>query len=73
MTSSSHHNLFLAHMQIVEGKISQLKFREAAQELLRADRVAVHAGDHYEVHVKRDELITRYGVDWAKAVREFKL
>lgn len=43
--------------------MKKLQFREAAEELLKADQFAIHAVDMYTIEIRKTELITK-GFDW---------
>ena len=64
MVSSAYHKRCGEHMNLVVKRIEELKFKEAARELLIADKLAIHAIDMYECERLRDQLIVRHGFDW---------
>lgn len=70
MTSSAYHKHCTVHLELAKGNMAQLKFTEAAKELLLADKFAVHAVDMYMCEVLRSELIDVHGVNWNRVVTE---
>ena len=62
-----------AYRQLIQSKILQCQFQEAAHEVLRMSARAVWFRDKTDALNWKRELIEVHQVDWKKAVREFSV
>ena len=73
MVSSVYHTRCESHLERSKQLCDDLKFDEAARELLEANKYAIHAGDMFFCERQKSRLVHMHGVDWHKALKAFKL
>jgi len=69
MNNSIHDPDCLDHLYRSHQLCVDLKFDDAAQELLRADRFAKREIDTYWCRRQKEQLVQMHGIDWHKALK----